>query len=63
MPAKEAVDFKCPSCGVALNVLISKKVYKNKPTENTNEAVKAWRVESVSEGKHSYWWVPVKKEV
>jgi len=109
MTEDEVEDFKCPSCGVALNVLISKEAYKDKPTENTNEAakevcealpqdilpnlnvavnkrdpktihivpkkflgkenwykvsqaVKALRGEWVSQGRHSYWWVPTTQQ-
>ena len=107
MTEKETEDFKCPSCGVHLNVLISKEAYKDKPTAKiprTAEAVrkalpnsvvddltivekestyhikpkkflgkesfaKVMQVvknlhgEWVSQGKHSYWWVPATQEV
>ena len=110
MIEKEAVDFKCPSCGVPLNVLISKEAFKDKPTANLDvtvqdvcsalprdvlpnltvavskhspntihivpkkflgkenfykvtKAVKAMRGEWVSQGKHSYWWVPATQDV
>ena len=112
MSEKEIGDFKCPSCGVFLNVLISKEAYQDKlkPTTTLNiavkdvcealpqdilpdlnvavnrqdsktihivpkkylgkenfykvtKAVKNMRGEWVSQGKHSYWWVPATKEM
>ena len=110
MTEKETGDFKCPSCGVSLNVLISKEAYQDKPTtdirvtvedvrtllpqdvlpdlnvavnkhdpktihivpkkylgkENfykVSKAVKNMHGEWVSQGKHSYWWVPATHEV
>lgn len=33
MTEKETGDFKCPSCGVPLNVLISKEAYEKKPEQ------------------------------
>ena len=110
MTEKEAGDFKCPSCGVSLNVLISKEAYVDKPTANisltvkdvcealpqdilsdlnvalnkrdpktihitpkkflgkenfykVSKAVKAMQGEWVSQGKHSYWWVPATQKV
>jgi hypothetical protein len=109
MTEKETGDFKCPSCGVSLNVLISKEAYKDNPTANMNiavkdvfsalpqdilpdlnvavnrqdpktihivpkkylgkenfykvtKAVKNMHGEWVSQGKHSYWWVPATQE-
>ena len=32
MTEKEDRDFRCPSCGVSLNVLISKEAYRDNPT-------------------------------
>ena len=112
MSEKEIGDFKCPSCGVSLNVLISKEAYQDKPEPTTTlniavkdvcealpqdilpdlnvavnkqdpktihivpkkylrkenfykvtKAVKAMHGEWVSQGKHSYWWVPATQEV
>ena len=110
MTEKETGDFKCPSCGVSLNVLINREACQDKPTANINmtvkdvceglpqdvvadlnvavnkrdsktihivpkkflgkenfykvsKAVKAMHGEWVSQGKHSYWWVPATQEV
>ena len=110
MTEKETGDFKCPSCGVSLNVLISKEAYQDKPTANIDltvkdvcealpqdilpnlavavnkhdpktilivpkkylgkenfykvtKAVKNMQGEWVSQGRHSYWWVPANQEV
>lgn len=109
--SEQQTDFKCPSCGVALNVLISKEAYHDKPGPTANvdvnvkdvcealpqeilpdltvtpnktgqtihivpkkylgkenfykvsKAVMAMHGEWVSQGKHSYWWVPTTQEV
>ena len=112
MTERETGDFKCPNCGVSLNVLISKEAYKDKPGSTTTinvaikdvcdalpqdilpdlniavdkqdsktihivpkkylgkenfykvtKAVKNMQGEWVSQGKHSYWWVPATQEV
>jgi hypothetical protein len=110
MTEKEIEDFRCPSCGVSLNVLISKEAYQDKPATNidltvkdvcdglppeilpdltvavskrvpriihvvpkkflgkenfhkVSKAIKAMQGEWVSQGKHSYWWVPATQEV
>ena len=36
-------DFNCPSCGVSLNVLISKEAYKDKPTAKIPRTAEAVR--------------------
>ncbi len=33
--SEQPADFKCPSCGVALNVLISREAYQDKPKPTT----------------------------
>jgi hypothetical protein len=43
MTEKETGDFKCPSCGVALNVLISKQAYKDNPSAKIPRTAEAVR--------------------
>ena len=43
MSEKEDRDFRCPSCGVSLNVLISKEAYKDNPTAKIPRTAEAVR--------------------
>ena len=43
MTEKETKEFKCPSCGVSLNVLISKEAYKDNQTAKIPRTAEAVR--------------------